>query len=98
MRTLILLVLFAIPPLVACGAASATSATGITRPVCSRFDESAKPMRHSSPAVPSANATEKAGVATVPTPEANTTRGGGVDDIRNGGAPHFQAFLPGMFR
>jgi hypothetical protein len=105
MRTFVLLLAFAIPPLIACSGAYARTATDIGKPVCMRFDDAAKPASvvHATavPAAPAAKAAslEPAVHAPVANAMATQNKGGGASDaMRPRAAPRWQTFLPGMFR
>ncbi|MEO8743301.1 MAG: hypothetical protein ABI365_08935 [Lysobacteraceae bacterium] len=108
MRSFVLLLVFAIPPLVACGAAYAKTATDIGKPVCMHFDESSKPTSRIAATATTATSVSTANtksMVSVPTPSATNPvgavqarDGGAVDAMRGQNAPHWQAFLPGMFR
>jgi hypothetical protein len=96
MRTSVLLYVLAFPLLVACGAACAKSAADIGKPVCSHYDESTKPAA-------SANASASPAASNVVAPAANgaspASRSGGTDTASHPRTPpHWQTFLPGMFR
>ena len=108
MRTFVLLLVFAIPPLIACSAAYAKTATDIGKPVCMHFDESSKPASRitatATTTTPVSAARTKSIVAISTQSASNSaaatqSRGGGATDAMHGqNAPHWQTFLPGMFR
>ncbi len=105
MRICVLLMVFAMPPLVACGAAYAKTAADIGKPVCMHFDESGKPVSHTiaapTTATTSVSATNAGGASSaqqsnIVTPQVRS--GGTAGAMRAHAAPHWQTFLPGMFR
>jgi hypothetical protein len=110
MRTFVLLLVFAMPPLVACGVAHANASGDIGKPICSHYDDSTKTAEAHAPADGVASTASPAAVAattsTAQTPAAPTTaaptgaaKSGGTASMshpRSG--PHWQTFLPGMFR
>lgn len=101
MRTSVLCLALTAAALLACGAAYAKTSIDIGKPVCSHYDEPAKQSASpaveaaSSPATPTGN-----GVATTaPTPGPMPRSSSGGDSVsRPRTAPHWQTFLPGMFR
>ncbi len=105
MRAYALLLVFAMPPLLACGAARAKVATDMGKPVCVHYDDSstAAPRSAAATSAPS-HPTTSAGLASSAQPAATTTapaqpRSGSTPDaLRSHYAPHWQTFLPGMFR
>jgi hypothetical protein len=100
MRTSILLFLLASPLLVASGAVLAkASSTDIGKPVCTHYDDSAK--QASSSAADSAASNSAPATASAPTaaPAASVVKSGGTDSMTHPRqAPHWQTFLPGMYR
>ena len=112
MRTFVLLLVFAIPPLVACSAAYAKTSADIGKPVCMHYDDSSNPATRTGTATVAASSAASASVvhaktlvaaANQPAPAnpANGAqpKGGGMSDaMRTRNAPHWQTFLPGMFR
>ena len=104
MRTFVLLLLFTMPPLVACSAAYAKTASEIGKPVCRHYDDTTKPeQRASSTGVATATASP-AIAATVPATagtgniSAQSKSGGTSGMMHPRTAPHWQTFLPGMFK
>ena len=107
MRTFVLLLVLVMPPLVACGAAYANTSTDIGKPVCTHFDDNGKATsRVTSAAIAPTTAVS---VATTPaaSPAQPTTgmatatqaKGGGTAGmLRPRSSPHWQTFLPGMFK
>jgi hypothetical protein len=104
MRSFVLLSIFALPLLVACGIACAGTSADLGKPVCSRYDDSPKSTeQHSNKDAASATVTATAtttGViaSTAPGVTATSKSGGTSSMAHTHGAPHWQTFLPGMFR
>jgi hypothetical protein len=108
MRTFFMLLLFTIPPLVACSAAYAKASTEIGKPVCTHYDEPAKPEQPvTSAGVLPANASVTATPAVVATAPSTASAGSATTKQKSGGtsgmmrphdAPRWQTFLPGMFK
>ena len=107
MRTFVLLLVLALPPLVACGAAYANTSTDIGKPVCTHFDDSGKPTSRTTsaastptPAVSAANTPAASPVQpTTGMATATQAKGGGTAGmLRPRSSPHWQTFLPGMFK
>jgi len=108
MRTFVLLLLFAMPPLVACGAAYAKTTAEIGKPVCTRYDDAAKPERPATsavvapasptPAIAPAVATTAPSTATAGSANSKPKSGGTSGMMRPHDALRWQTFLPGMFK
>ena len=108
MRTFVLLLLFAMPPLVACGAAYAKTTAEIGKPVCTHYDDASKSAQQAgvatAPATPVAATASPIVVATVPATasvknaSAQAKTGGTSSMMRPHDAPRWQTFLPGMFK
>jgi hypothetical protein len=107
MRTFALLLVFTMPMLVACNAADAKVSNDIGKPVCTHFDDSAKPVQRAGVDAAAAPAgavgTPVATTATATTVGASQpaaqVKGGGTSSLaRPHGAPRWQTFLPGMFK
>jgi len=108
MRTFVLLLLFTMPPLVACSAAYAKTSVEIGKPVCTHYDDSTKTEQPATSAgvVPASSAaTASPAVATTAPSTASagsaTTKqksGGTSSMMRPHDAPRWQTFLPGMFK
>lgn len=108
MRTFVLLLLFTMPPLVACGAAYAKTSAEIGKPVCTHYDDAAKSEQPAtspsvSPASTIAAVSPAIGATSVSTVTAASTStkqksGGTASMMRPHDAPRWQTFLPGMFK
>jgi len=109
MRTFVLLLLFAMPPLVACGAAYAKTTAEIGKPVCTRYDDAAKPEQAATSAAvaPPASSPVAAAPVVAATAPSTATAGSANSKPKSGGTsgmmrPHdalrWQTFLPGMFK
>jgi hypothetical protein len=109
MRNFILLLLFTMPPLVACGAAYAKTSVEIGKPVCTHYDDATKPEQPATSAGVAAPASSTAianpAVATTAPSTANAASaatkqksGGTSSMMRPHDAPRWQTFLPGMFK
>jgi hypothetical protein len=108
MRTFVLLLLFTMPPLVACGAAYAKTSTEIGKPVCTHYDDTVKAAQQATVSTASANTVAATAspvvVATAPTitsvknTSSQSKTGGTSSMMRPHDAPHWQTFLPGMFK
>ncbi|HEV2606608.1 MAG TPA: hypothetical protein VGT79_01375 [Xanthomonadaceae bacterium] len=108
MRTFVLLLLFTMPPLVACGAAYAKTTAEIGKPVCTHYDDAAKPAQpatsagvatsSSTAAVGPVVATTAPSVANVSSATTKQKSGGTSGMMRPHDAPRWQTFLPGMFK
>lgn len=108
MRTFFLLLLFAMPPLVACSAAYAKSTVEIGKPVCTHYDDATKPeQRATSTDVASASSPGTGSPAIAATGPiaagagnvASQPKGGGTSGMMHPRtAPRWQTFLPGMFK
>jgi len=108
MRTFFLLLLFTMPPLVACSAAYAKTSTEIGKPVCTHYDDPAKPEQPVAPAgVVPASSTATVGPAVAATAPSSAISGSATAKQKSGGtsgmmrphdAPRWQTFLPGMFK
>ena len=102
MRTSALCLALSAAALLACGATYAKTSIDIGKPVCSHYDDPAKHSASpadaaaSSPATPAGNGVA-ATSAPAPGPMPHSASGG--DSVsRPRTAPHWQTFLPGMFR
>jgi len=108
MRTFFLLLLFTMPPLVACSAAYAKTTADIGKPVCTRYDDATKPeQRATSTEAVSASATATSSPAVATTGPITAGTGNIAPQAKDGGtsgmmhprtAPRWQTFLPGMFK
>ena len=108
MRTFVLLLLFSIPPLAACGVAYAKTSTEIGKPVCTHYDDATKAERPATSAgvAPASSITvTTVAVATaapsIANPGSATIKqksGGTSGMMRPHDAPRWQTFLPGMFK
>jgi type IV secretory pathway TrbL component len=108
MRTFVLLLLFTMPPLVACGAAYAKTTAEIGKPVCTRYDDATKPEQPATSAgVAPASSTATTSPAVATTAPSTANAGSASAKPKSGGTsgmmrPHdalrWQTFLPGMFK
>ncbi len=107
MRTFVLLLVFVMPALGACSAASAQTTPVIGKPVCAHYDDAAKPAAHaaSATAAPTAaTTTVTASTGAVPASNASAVgamqpKSGGTDGFGHArSGPRWQTFLPGMFK
>jgi hypothetical protein len=107
MRTFVLLLLFTMPPLVACGAAYANTSTQIGKPVCTHYDDATKPEQRATSAgvAPASSTAATPAIATSAPSNANAgsaaakqKSGGTSSMMRPHDAPRWQTFLPGMFK
>ena len=103
MRTFVLLFVLVMPALGACGAAWAKAPAEIGKPVCTHYDDNAKPTARASA---DANVISTAASTSAPTSAAPTSgnaataqaKGGASGLIHPRSAPRWQTLLPGMFR
>jgi len=100
MRTSVLCLALASALLAACGAAYAKTSSDLGKPVCSHYDDSGKQPASSAAeaAAASPSGPTSAAVATTPAPAPVPRSSGGDSITRPRAAPHWQTFLPGMFR
>jgi hypothetical protein len=108
MRTFVLLLLFSLPPLAACGVAYAKTSAEIGKPVCTHYDDAAKAQRSATSAgVAPANPTTVSSVAIATVAPSIVNAGSATTKQKSGGtsgmmrphdAPRWQTFLPGMFK
>ena len=108
MRTFVLLLALMMPPIVACSVVYAkTSSTDIGKPVCTHYDDAAKPAHQvaaetAAIVAPALAATNSAAMTTAASGGGSgpQSKGGGgtAGSMRPHGAPRWQTFLPGMFK
>lgn len=104
MRNFVLLLILAMPPLVACGAAHAKASADIGKPICSHYDDAIKAPAARAPSDAQADAAAPAAASPAATPAVAGTpvvagKGGGTSSMTHTrAAPRWQTFLPGMFR
>jgi hypothetical protein len=104
MRSFAVVLILLIPAFAACGAAWAYAPAEIGKPVCTQYDDNAKPAtRNATDAAASANTPTAATAAATPAPSSGNApaaqaKGGATSVMRARGAPRWQTLLPGMFR
>lgn len=112
MRAFVLLLVFVMPALAACSVAVANPLNAhseIGKPVCAHFDDNAKPASRATDdaaattaIVATATATSVGTGTAAPATAGNTgtqqVKGGSSGLNRPHTAPHWQTFLPGMFK
>ena len=106
MRTFALLLLLAIPPALMSDVARASASTDFNKPICSRFDDAPKSVESrvvSDASAATAGTGATVATTTTPSPPVSTptapVKSGGTASMAHArSAPHWQTFLPGMFR
>ncbi len=97
MRTFVLLFVLVMPALGACGAAWAKAPADIGKPVCTHYDDNAKPVARTDAVASTLTA------STTTTPATGNAavvqaKSGAAGLMHPRSAPRWQTLLPGMFR